>query len=73
MWPEVGMEGWLRCFACLFGSHNLFGYVKQACIVVPCFCVWLLQSGSVGVFLVFLYLVRNLPPLHMHAVIFSLL
>ena len=57
--------GWLRCFACLFGSHDLFGYVKRACAVVPCFCFWLFRSGSVGVFLVFLNLVvHNLPPLH---------
>ena len=58
--------GWLRCFAWLFG------YVKRACAVVPCFCFWLLRSGNVGVLLVFLYLVvHTLPPQHLHAIIFS--
>ena len=45
-----------------------WGCVQES-YTAPCFCSWLIRSGSWV--LVFLYLVNNLPQLHMQAVIFS--
>ena len=64
MCPRVWSEGWLRCFAHTFGGVECRGHAQY-----PAFA---LGSSEVAVgFLVFLYLVHNLPQLCMHAVIFS--
>ena len=64
MCPGVGPEVWLK-----WSAHPLGGVECRGHAQCPAFAP---SSSEVAVrFLVFLYLVHNLPQLHMHTVTFS--